>query len=166
MPSLQDQSARFELRRAPRRREDGFRLAGATFAADHEALQLRRPWSHGRAVRSHSREERPSFGRDITGRLGATSRTAPRGTPIRLAACTSAFCAGRAGPGPRRRGPRSLAESGEFDVGPFGRLKRFVRRTRPAPHILELARQGKNWKQEWYARGEHVTVDATAFLAR
>ena len=63
-------------------------------------------------------------------------------------------------------GRRSLAESGEFDLGPIGRLKRFVRRTRPAPHILELARQGKNWKQEWYARGDHVTIDAAPFFGR
>ena len=63
-------------------------------------------------------------------------------------------------------GRRSLAESGEFDLGPVGRLKRLVRRTPPAPHILELTRQGKNWKQEWYARGEHVTVDAAPFLGR
>jgi len=63
-------------------------------------------------------------------------------------------------------GRRSLAESGEFDLGPVGRLKRVVRRTPLAPHILELTRQGKNWKQEWYARGEHVTVDAAPFLGR
>ena len=30
--------------------------------------------------------------------------------------------------------------------------------------IVELEQQGKNWKQEWYARGEHVTVDARPFL--
>ena len=63
-------------------------------------------------------------------------------------------------------GRRSLAESGEFDLGPLGKLKRFVGRTQPAPHILELARQGKNWKQEWYARGERVTIDAASFLGR
>jgi len=63
-------------------------------------------------------------------------------------------------------GRRSLAESGAFDLGLVGRLKRFVRRTKPAPHIVELERQGKNWKQEWYARVEHVTVDAAAFLGR
>jgi glycosyltransferase involved in cell wall biosynthesis len=63
-------------------------------------------------------------------------------------------------------GRKSLAESREFDLGPVGRLKRLVRRVRPAPHIAELGRQGKNWKQEWYARGERVTVDATPFLRR
>jgi len=50
-------------------------------------------------------------------------------------------------------------------VGTLGRLKRFLRRRRPAPHIVELARQGKNWKQEWYARGDRVTVDARPFLS-
>ena len=62
------------------------------------------------------------------------------------------------------RGRRSLAETGAYDVGTLGRLKRLVRRRRPAPHILELERQGKNWKQEWYARGDRVTVDARPFL--
>jgi len=63
-------------------------------------------------------------------------------------------------------GRKSLAESREFDLGLAGRLKRLVRPPRPAPHIVELERQGKNWKQEWYARGERVTVDATGFLGR
>ena len=62
-------------------------------------------------------------------------------------------------------GRQSLAESRDYERGTFGRLKRFVKRPRPAPHILELARQGRNWKQEWYARGDRVTVDATPFLA-
>jgi hypothetical protein len=63
-------------------------------------------------------------------------------------------------------GRKSLAESREFDLGPVGRLKRLVRPPRPAPHIVELERQGKNWKQEWYARGDRVTVDAGPFLGR
>jgi hypothetical protein len=63
-------------------------------------------------------------------------------------------------------GRQSLAESGEFDLGAVGRLKRLVRRAPPAPHIAELARQGKNWKQEWYARGDRVTADTSAFFGR
>ena len=63
-------------------------------------------------------------------------------------------------------GRRSLAESREFDLGPLGTLRRLVRRPKPAPHILELEQQGRNWKQEWYARGERVTVDAAPFLRR
>jgi Glycosyl transferase family 2 len=62
-------------------------------------------------------------------------------------------------------GRKSLAESREFELGVLGTLKRAVRRPQPAPHIVQLERQGKNWKQEWYARGERVTVDASAFLA-
>ena len=69
-------------------------------------------------------------------------------------------------PGDVGGGRRSLAESGEFDLGPLGRLRRALGRTRPAPHILELARQGKNWKQEWYAKGDRVMVDAAPFFGR
>jgi hypothetical protein len=60
----------------------------------------------------------------------------------------------------------NLDESREFDRGPMGSLKRFLRRPQPAPPIRELERQGKNWKREWYARGERTTVDATPFLAK
>jgi len=63
-------------------------------------------------------------------------------------------------------GRKSLAETGAYEAGLRGRLGRLLRRRRPAPHILELERQGKNWKQEWYARGERVTLDATPFLRR
>ena len=61
-------------------------------------------------------------------------------------------------------GRMSLAESREFELGPIGTLKRLVRPPRPAPDIVELARQGKNWKQEWYARGDRVTLDAARFF--
>lgn len=60
---------------------------------------------------------------------------------------------------------RNLDESREFDRGPVGTLKRLVRRPRPAPHIVALQQQGKDWKREWYARGERVTVDARPFLS-
>jgi Glycosyl transferase family 2 len=62
-------------------------------------------------------------------------------------------------------GRTNLDESREFDRGPMGVLKRLVRRPRPAPHIVELERQGKNWKREWYARGARVTVDAAPFFS-
>jgi hypothetical protein len=61
-------------------------------------------------------------------------------------------------------GRTNLDESRQFDRGPFGVLKRFLRPPRPAAHIVELERQGKNWKREWYARGERVTVDASPFF--
>jgi Glycosyl transferase family 2 len=60
---------------------------------------------------------------------------------------------------------KNLDESREFDRGPLGRLKRLVRRPPRAAHIVELERQGKDWKREWYARGERVKVDARPFLA-
>ena len=66
--------------------------------------------------------------------------------------------------GPGGVGRTNLDESREFDRSPIGTLKRFVRRPRQAPKVAELARQGKNWKREWYARGERVTVDASPFL--
>ena len=52
---------------------------------------------------------------------------------------------------------RNLDESGEYDRTLLGALKRVVRRrgARPA-----------NWKRDWYARGERVTLDATPFLRR
>lgn len=60
---------------------------------------------------------------------------------------------------------KNLDESREFDRGVVGSLKRALRRPQPAPHILQLHGQGRDWKREWYARGERVTVDAQPFLA-
>ena len=51
----------------------------------------------------------------------------------------------------------NLDESGEYDRGPAGMMKRLVRRRR-------RLRGGTNWKRDWYARGERVTVDAGPFL--
>ncbi len=59
---------------------------------------------------------------------------------------------------------KNLDESREFDRGPLGRLKRLVRTPPRATHIVELERQGKDWKREWYARGDRVQVDARPFL--
>jgi glycosyltransferase involved in cell wall biosynthesis len=59
---------------------------------------------------------------------------------------------------------RNLDESREFDRGPVGTLKQLVRRPRRAAHIVALEQEGKDWKREWYARGERVTLDATPFL--
>jgi hypothetical protein len=60
---------------------------------------------------------------------------------------------------------KNLDESREFDRGPIGRFKRLVRKPPLATHIVELERQGKDWKREWYARGERVRVDAGPFFA-
>jgi hypothetical protein len=51
----------------------------------------------------------------------------------------------------------NLDESGEYDRGALGALKRLVR-GRPK------AADGANWKREWYARGHRVKVDARPFL--
>jgi hypothetical protein len=52
----------------------------------------------------------------------------------------------------------NLDESGLYDRSPAGRLKGLLRHGRRRP--------GGNWKQEWYARGERVTVDASPFFCR
>lgn len=52
----------------------------------------------------------------------------------------------------------NLDESGEYDRGPVGTLKQLLGRSRRDSG-------GKNWKREWYARGEHVAVDARPFFA-
>lgn len=62
-------------------------------------------------------------------------------------------------------GRKSLAESREFDRGVIGSFRRLVRRPRPPANIAELEARGTNWKREWYARGERVTVDVRAFLS-
>jgi hypothetical protein len=54
---------------------------------------------------------------------------------------------------------RNLDESGEYERGSLGALKRFLR-----PRRRGLV--AKNWKREWYARGERLTLDATPFLGR
>jgi Glycosyl transferase family 2 len=53
----------------------------------------------------------------------------------------------------------NLDESGEYDRGPLGMLKRLLRPPRRPP-------ADGNWKREWYARGERVTIDARPFFGR
>ena len=52
----------------------------------------------------------------------------------------------------------NLDESRAYDRGPLGALKRLVRHRPP--------RADANWKRDWYARGNRVTVDAAPFLSR
>ena len=54
---------------------------------------------------------------------------------------------------------RNLDESGEYDRGPVGTLKRLLRPTTPAT-------AAGDWKRQWYARGERVTTDARPFFGR
>jgi hypothetical protein len=53
-------------------------------------------------------------------------------------------------------GRRNLDESGAYDRGPVGTLKRLLRPRR--------RRRDRTWKREWYARGEHVELDASPFI--
>lgn len=57
-----------------------------------------------------------------------------------------------------------LPETGAWRRGSLGLLHRLRRRRYLDPRIKEYARAGSSWKQEWYARGPRVTVDARPFL--
>jgi len=50
----------------------------------------------------------------------------------------------------------NLDESGAYDRSPVGAVVRLIRRPRK--------RGGASWKRDWYARGDHVTVDARPFF--
>jgi hypothetical protein len=58
----------------------------------------------------------------------------------------------------------SLGQTGAYQRGVGGAVKRRLRRPGLPQQVVELNREGRNWKQEWYARGERVSVDATPFL--
>jgi hypothetical protein len=63
-------------------------------------------------------------------------------------------------------GRRSAAETGAFRRGVFGLPARLrFRRRSMDPRIREYRREGRNWKREWYGRGERVTVDPSPFFA-
>jgi hypothetical protein len=57
-----------------------------------------------------------------------------------------------------------LPETGAWRRGPGGFLHRQRRRRHLDPRVKEYIRAGSSWKQEWYARGPRVTVDARPFL--
>lgn len=57
-----------------------------------------------------------------------------------------------------------LPETGAWRRGPRGFLHRHRRRRHLDPRVKEYIRAGSSWKQEWYARGHRVTVDARPFL--
>ena len=70
---------------------------------------------------------------------------------------------------PRRAGPAagrpSAWETGAFRRGILGLPARLrFRRNFMDPRIKEYRRDGRNWKREWYARGERITVDASPFF--
>jgi hypothetical protein len=58
-----------------------------------------------------------------------------------------------------------LPETGAWRRGPRGFVDRLRRRRHLDPRMKEYRRRGSSWKQEWYARGPLVSVDARLFLA-
>jgi glycosyltransferase involved in cell wall biosynthesis len=62
-------------------------------------------------------------------------------------------------------GRLSAWETGSFRRGILGLHARLrFRHSFMDPRIKEYRRDGRNWKREWYARGERVTVDAVGFF--
>jgi hypothetical protein len=61
-------------------------------------------------------------------------------------------------------GRLSMWETGGFRRGIRGLPQRLRFRRFMDPRIREYRSQGRNWKQEWYRRGERVTVDASPFF--
>jgi len=59
----------------------------------------------------------------------------------------------------------NLDESRLYDRGPIGRVKRRLR-ARGSSASGRSTDAAANWKQEWYARGPKVAVDASPFLER
>lgn len=59
---------------------------------------------------------------------------------------------------------RGLPETGAYRRGLRGLAHRIRRQRYIDPRIKEYQRSGSGWKQEWYARGRVVTVDATPFF--
>jgi Glycosyl transferase family 2 len=58
----------------------------------------------------------------------------------------------------------NLDESRAFRRDWVGAAIRRVRGPAPSPRIVELQRQGLNWKRQWYALGARVSIDAAPFL--
>ena len=61
-------------------------------------------------------------------------------------------------------GRLSMWETGVFRRGIRGLPRRIRFRRFMDPRIKAYKRQGRNWKQEWYRRGDRTTVDASPFL--
>jgi hypothetical protein len=61
-------------------------------------------------------------------------------------------------------GRKNINETGFYDRSRIGAVKRKLRGPWVPPDVAELHRAGTNWKREWYARGDLLTVDATPFL--
>ncbi len=59
---------------------------------------------------------------------------------------------------------RGLPETGAYRRGWGGLVHRLRRRRHIDPRIKAYQRSGSGWKQEWYARGPVVSVDACPFF--
>lgn len=59
---------------------------------------------------------------------------------------------------------RNLSETGAFRRGARGLLRRLRYRRHIDPRMKAYRAQGSSWKEEWYARGPLVSVDARPFL--
>jgi hypothetical protein len=59
---------------------------------------------------------------------------------------------------------KNVNESGSWDRSWLGTLKQRLRPRELPAQLAELRDKGGDWKRDWYARGERVTVDATPFL--
>jgi Glycosyl transferase family 2 len=59
---------------------------------------------------------------------------------------------------------KGLTETGAWRRGVRGALERARRRRHLDPRIKEYNRTGTSWKEQWYARGPRVSVDARPFL--
>jgi hypothetical protein len=59
---------------------------------------------------------------------------------------------------------RNLSETGAFRRGARGFLHRLRYRRHIDPRMKAYRAQGSSWKEEWYARGPLVQVDARPFL--
>jgi len=59
---------------------------------------------------------------------------------------------------------RNLSETAGFRRGALGMLHRLRHRRHIDPRMKAYRAQGSTWKEEWYARGPVVTVDARPFF--
>jgi hypothetical protein len=83
------------------------------------------------------------------------------GDPLRMLHACFLRRSSKDGEGDVRLG---LPETGAWRRGASGFVDRLRRRRHLDPRMKEYRRRGSSWKQEWYARGPLVSVDARPFL--
>ncbi len=118
-------------------------------------------WS-GCPQRLHGGQPRFREGYDWTSLRYVSEDTEWETDPLRmLHLCFLPRSSGDAGSGPVRR---NLSETGGFRRGPRGLLHRLRYRRHIDPRMKAYRAQGSTWKEEWYARGPVVTLDARPFF--